>query len=194
MPWCCGSYSDWALQAIGWDSFVFEHHYCSCCVGTKHPFLRVLSVAERLTQRELSEWPQSNRMELWGCCGMCCKEPLTWFRGVTAPFLLSHQPLILYIAQVLLQTICFTVDSALPAVFESKEQVALSPYKKSFLPLNAPVRSLTNISSKKCAGRPCSYVAYVCLSVSLICCLCTHSSRNAAAIYEEIMNWKRKNI
>lgn len=80
------------------------------------------------------------------------------------------------------------------SVCESKEQVAPSPYKKSILPLNAPVRSLTNISSKKCAGRPCSYVAYVCLSVSLICCLCTHSSRNAATIYEEIMNWKRKNI
>lgn len=53
-------------------------------------FLQELSVAERLTQRELSERSQSNRPALWGCCGMNCKEALTWFRGVIVPFLLSH--------------------------------------------------------------------------------------------------------
>lgn len=47
---------------------------------------------------------------------MNCKEALTWFRGVIVPFLLSHQPRILYGAQVLLLTIiCFTAESALPA-------------------------------------------------------------------------------
>lgn len=137
MPRSCGSYRDWDLQAIGWDSFVFEHHYCSCCVGTKHLY-EFFS-----TQRKLSQRP------LW-CCGMCCKEALTWFRAVIAPFLLSHWPRILYSGQVLGTIICFTVDSAPPAdtlirsglyrftrknkasVFESKEHVVLSLLKKSY--------------------------------------------------------------
>lgn len=168
MPWSCGSYRDRDLRAIGWDSFVFEHHYCSCCVGTKH-FYEFLSAAERPTQRKLSQRPQSNRMESWGRCGMCCKEALTWFRAAIAPFLLSHWPRILYSGQVLGTIICLAVDSAPPAdtliwsgLYRStgKNTACLSvqrarcPFtaqEKLSLPLNAPVRSSTN----RLALQPC---------------------------------------
>ena len=103
-----------ALRAIGWDSFVLEHHYFSCCAGTKQPFLQVLSEAERLTHRELFERSQSNRMLLWGCCGMNCKEALTWFRGV--PPLLSYQPMYcMTCTGAAAHYYLFTVDSALSA-------------------------------------------------------------------------------
>lgn len=52
---------------------------------------------QRGWHRELSEWPQSNRMSLWGCCGMNCTEALTWFRGVIVLFFTV--PLAMYAPQ-----------------------------------------------------------------------------------------------
>lgn len=144
----------------------------------------MLSVAERRTKRKLSELPQTNRMSLWGCCGMNCKATLAWYEEVIVPFV-PHVPsgatadCYLSLCSASLHWSGRGCRISLPGrkrpiQWERRTVGAFTveqkcPRGKTYQV--TPAQLYTDLSSK-CMSWPCSYVAYMCTRISLVGYFC----------------------